>query len=185
MRTITICNGKGGAGKTTTTILLGLALAEAGHPAFVVDLDSQQTATRWIADGKLPLSENKRAATILVDTPPRLDDAKLQKHIQESDTIIVVSSPSPADLFTSQDTAELVRSLGAAERTHLLFNQVQDGTLLSRGLEDTASRIGLQPLKNILTRRQCYQHAVLLGWNALPAKAKDEVFKVALEIASL
>jgi hypothetical protein len=37
----------------------------------------------------------------------------------------------------------------------------------------------------VLTRRQCYQHAVLLGWEALPPKAKEEVFKIALEVASL
>ena len=48
---------------------------------------------------------------------------------------------------------------------------MQEGTILSRGLEDTAKRIGLQPLNSVLTRRQCYQHAVLLGWNALPPKA--------------
>jgi hypothetical protein len=43
----------------------------------------------------------------------------------------------------------------------------------------------LKSLKNFLTRRQCYQHAVLLGWNGLPTKAKEEVLKVALEIVSL
>jgi chromosome partitioning protein len=185
MRKITICNGKGGSGKTTTTILLGLALAEAGHTACVIDTDPQNTAARWIEDGMLPLADMENAATLLFDTPPRLDDAKLKIHITESDTVIVVSSPSPADLFTSQDTAKLVENLGATKKTRLLFTQVQEGTILSRGLEETAERIGLKSLKNILTRRQCYQHAVLLGWNGLPNKAKEEVLKVALEIISL
>jgi chromosome partitioning protein len=176
MRKITVCNGKGGSGKTTATILLGLALVEAGHKAKVLDIDPQNTASRWITD---------TSATVLVDTPPRLDTPELSESIRESDIIIVVSSPSPADLFTSQDTARLIGELGAIGKTRLLFNQVQEGTILSRGLEDTARRIGLQPLNSVLTRRQCYQHAVLLGWNALPPKAKEEVFKMALEVASL
>jgi chromosome partitioning protein len=185
MRQIAICNGKGGSGKTTAAILLGLALTEAGHKAKVVDTDPQNTASRWIADGGLPLNSNDNSATVLVDTPPRLDDANLKKVIRDSDTIIVVSSPSPADLFTSQDTARLIASLKATEKARILFNQVQDGTILSRGLAETAQRIGLSPLKSMLSRRQCYQHAVLLGWNALPAKAKEEVLKIALEIVSL
>jgi chromosome partitioning protein len=185
MRKITICNGKGGSGKTTTTILLGLALAEAGHATCIIDTDPQNTASRWIEDGLLPLANTKNAVTYLIDTPPRLDDKKLFTNIKESDVVIVVSSPSPADLFTSQDTAKLIDSLGATEKTRLLFNQVQEGTILSRGLEETATRIGLKSLKNVLTRRQCYQHAVLLGWQGLPNKAKEEVLKVALEIVSL
>lgn len=185
MRTITICNGKGGAGKTTATILLGLALAEAGHQAFVIDCDPQNTAQQWIEEGNLPLGDKSGAETYLVDTPPRLDDVKLKSYLKSSDTIIVVSSPSPADLFTSQKTADLIESLGAAKKARLLFNQIQEGTILARGLEDTARRIGLKPLKNVLTRRQCYQHAVLLGWDALPNKAKEEVLKVALEVVSL
>ena len=185
MKTITICNGKGGSGKTTTAILLGLALVEAGHQAKITDIDPQNTAWRWITDGGLPLASEDETATVLIDTPPRLDNPELRYSIKSSDVVIVVSSPSPADLFTSQDTARLIAKLKATAKSRLLFNQVQEGTILSRGLEDTAKRIGIQPLKNVLTRRQCYQHAVLLGWDALPAKAKEEVFKVALEIASL
>ena len=185
MRKITICNGKGGSGKTTTAILLGLALTEVGHKASVIDTDPQNTAARWIADGGLPLDGADESATVLVDTPPRLDDPNLKAAIRDSDTILVISSPSPADLFTSQDTARLISSLKATKRARLLFNQVQEGTILSRGLEETAQRIGLFPLKSFLSRRQCYQHAVLLGWSALPARAKEEVLKVALEVVSL
>ena len=48
--TITLCNGKGGSGKTTLSVLLGCALAEAGHRLGLLDTDSQHTATRWIEE---------------------------------------------------------------------------------------------------------------------------------------
>ena len=48
--TITLCNGKGGSGKTTLSVLLGAALVEAGHQVALLDTDPQNTATRWIQE---------------------------------------------------------------------------------------------------------------------------------------
>jgi chromosome partitioning protein len=185
--TITLCNGKGGSGKTTLTILLGSAMAEAGHHVGILDTDPQKTATRWIEEiGGLTLFEEGKAYTaVLIDTPPRLECQEFTDAVSRADITIVVSSPSPADLFTSRDTVAVLEQLGAKGRAHLLFNQVQAGTILSRELEEMAERIGLPTLKNRMQRRQVYQHAVLMGWPSLGPEARAEVLRIALEITDL
>ncbi len=49
MRRIAIINQKGGAGKTTTAVSLGAALAERDRRVLVIDLDPQYSATTWLA----------------------------------------------------------------------------------------------------------------------------------------
>jgi len=185
--TITLCNGKGGSGKTTLTILLASALAEAGHQVAVRDTDAQKTATRWIDESaSLPLAEDgKTYSALFIDTPPRLESSEFSDAVRQANVVVVVSSPSPADLFTSRDTVMALENLGVRERAHLLFNQVQPGTILSRDLEEMAQRIGLPVLKSRVQRRQAYQHAVVMGWKSLPSEAREEIFKIALEITAL
>jgi chromosome partitioning protein len=184
---ITICNGKGGSGKTTLTVLLACALTEAGHQVAVLDTDPQKTATRWIeAVGGPQLAEEGRSySALLIDTPPRLESQAVADAIQRADVVILVTSPSPADLFTSQDTVALIEREGARSRARILFNQVQPRTILGRELEEMAERIGLPALKSKLSRRQVYQHAVLLGWKSLHGDAREELLKAALEITAL
>lgn len=54
MKTISISNFKGGAGKTTATYYLGLLLAHAGHRTLLVDLDPQHNLTDHLSHGYSP-----------------------------------------------------------------------------------------------------------------------------------
>lgn len=183
--TIVFCNGKGGAGKTTLSILLGCALADAGRRVGLIDRDPQGTAARWVAetDGGLELVRpGERYDATIVDTPPRLESSALHESLAGADRVILVSSPSPADLWTSQDTAKLIGRHYRGEKSAVLFNQVQRNTTLARELPMIGDRIGLPVLSRQMGRRQSYQHAMLLGWKALDAPAREEVLQVALEI---
>jgi chromosome partitioning protein len=184
---ITLCNGKGGSGKTTLTMLLAAALIEAGHDVAVQDLDSQRTATRWaraVGSGLKLAEEGKSYSSLVIDTPPRLDAPEVTKAIRQADLVIVVSSPSPADLFASQDTAALIRSLRAEQKTRLLFNNVKAGTILARALDDFAKEIGLVSFRNHIQQRQAYQHAAVLGWKSLPSVVREELLRFAVEVTA-
>lgn len=185
---IVFCNGKGGAGKTTASALIAHALAEAGTDVSLLDLDPQATATKWLGtsdDTKVRLYDNMNPGEhVVVDTAPRLD--LLHKALKGADAVIVVSTPSPADLWTTQDTVKTILEAAIQEKAvRLLFNGVQTKTVLARELPDLAKRIGARPLKQAISRRQCYQHAALLGWRSLTSDAREEILKAALEIISL
>ncbi len=48
LKTIAICNHKGGSAKTTTAVNLAAALGETGQQVLLVDLDPQSSASRWL-----------------------------------------------------------------------------------------------------------------------------------------
>jgi chromosome partitioning protein len=185
---VTVCNGKGGAGKTTVAVLTAVALSRSGHSVAVKDVDKQGTATRWlerIGEREL-LGGSESAEFCIVDTPPDLDSPALHAALESSALALLVSSPSPADLWTSQRTAQVIRqSLPAGQPARIVFNQLQPRTILSRNCESLAHHIGLATVRNGLRRRQCYQHAALLGWRALSRDAKTEIQRMVDDIKGL
>ena len=54
MPVLTVCNHKGGTGKTTTSVHLAAALGHAGHRVLVVDLDPQGFLTRLVGADEPP-----------------------------------------------------------------------------------------------------------------------------------
>ena len=69
-KVISICNLKGGTGKTTTTLNLGAALARSGKRTLLIDLDAQGNLTESL--GKEALAAEHDISTSLDErTPPK------------------------------------------------------------------------------------------------------------------
>jgi len=111
---IAVSNEKGGVAKTTTTLSLGGALAEAGNKVLVMDLDPQANLT--LALGVEPGSAAVTSSHILIESAP-LMSARLATEITNLDLIPSHASIESAEQFLpvrTHYTSGLKRAIDAA-----------------------------------------------------------------------
>ena len=94
-RILAMCNQKGGVGKTTSTINLGAALAEAGRRVLLVDLDPQGALS--VGLGVNPLSLDRTVYNLLMEADVTLDDVLLKTDVVGLDLL-----PSNIDLSAAE-----------------------------------------------------------------------------------
>lgn len=70
-RVLTVANQKGGVGKTTTTVNVAAALAQAGHRVMVIDLDPQGNASTAL--GLLHSDGTEGVYEVLIEGKPMVD----------------------------------------------------------------------------------------------------------------
>lgn len=114
---ITFAQQKGGAGKTTVLAHLAVGWMRAGRSVALIDLDPQQSLTRWAelrGDPDLTRvdSRNYRAASdmkqarrthdlVLIDCPGA-DTTLLDNVLRDSDMVVTPCQPSAMDVWASQ-----------------------------------------------------------------------------------
>ena len=94
-RVLSMCNQKGGVGKTTSTINLGAALAECGRRVLLVDLDPQGALS--VGLGVNPLQLDRTVYNLLMDADVTADDVMLKTHVPGMDLL-----PSNIDLAAAE-----------------------------------------------------------------------------------
>ncbi|MDR1823757.1 MAG: AAA family ATPase [Bifidobacteriaceae bacterium] len=145
-RVISLCNQKGGVGKTTTAVNLGAALAEYGRQVLIVDFDPQGSAS--VALGVAPKEDQATVYDALMHS-----DTKVTDIIRHTSTSGLDVAPANIDLSAAE-----VQLVGEVARENTLTRMLRPVTdLYDVILIDCQPSLGLLTV-NALTA----SHGVLI-----------------------
>jgi chromosome partitioning protein len=157
-KVITVAQQKGGAGKTTVAVTLGVALARRGLRVAFLDTDPQGSLGRWFLTRRAALADpgvdfatasawgvsyeceklRKGADIVIIDTPPKVD-ADLRPALREADLVLVPVAASLVDLWA----VDGVMDLCARERRRalILLNRMKAGSRLALDVAGAAAEV--------------------------------------------
>lgn len=132
---ISVLNQKGGVGKTTTTLNLGVALAQAGQGTLLCDLDLQRDLMAYEETIKLPnlqftstdatnlsaVVSSKQQNFALIDCPPSVSEETAMA-LRVADVVLV---PVAAEFPAVRGLARVLEVIAAAKKVnHQLKTQI-------------------------------------------------------------
>jgi MinD-like ATPase involved in chromosome partitioning or flagellar assembly len=166
---------KGSVGKSTVSILLYEAFRQAGKSVAIHDWDAQGTSSKsleLILGAKQP-GKTDNASIVIYDTPPSLDHTATATAVRSADIVLVVTSPSPADIWEADDAVRFAKAKNPKAEVRVIFNKVRRSTVLGRLVDDSAKQVSVLALPVTLSARECYQHdrgarLEILGWGRAP-----------------
>jgi chromosome partitioning protein len=148
-RVISLCNQKGGVGKTTTTINLGASLAEFGRRVLLVDFDPQGSLS--VGLGLNPHDMERTVYNLLMDRETTIDDVVVPSGVPGMDLLPSNIDLSAAEVQLVHEVAReqtLQRVLGPAiERYDVILIDCQPSLGLLTVNALTASHGVLVPLE--------------------------------------
>lgn len=184
---ITLLAKKGGVGKSTVSILLHEAFRVAGKSVAIKDWDAQGTSSKaleLIRSADSNLRDIAEPSIVIYDTPPNLEHTATATAVRSADIVLVVTSPSPADIWEADAAVRFVQSKNSKAAVRVIFNKVRRATVLGRLVDESAKQVSVPTLPVTLSARECYQHAVAQGWRALDNSARQEVLQLIVALLS-
>jgi chromosome partitioning protein len=183
---ITLLAKKGGVGKSTLSLLLYEAFRQAGKAVSIQDWDAQGTSSKALEliRGTEPPTRSKDAEIVIYDTPPNLEHTATATAVRDADIVLVVTSPSPADIWEADDAVRFVKAKNPSAKVRVIFNKVRKATVLGKLVDESAKQLSVPVMSVTLSARECYQHAVAQGWKALDGAARQEVLQLIVALLS-
>jgi chromosome partitioning protein len=197
MKIVAVEAGKGGSGKTTTTLNLAVAAGMAGKTVVVIDLDPQASAAGWkdsrpaetpvvvsVPSTRLPqalqAARDGGADLVLIDTAPHSEGAALAA-AKAADLILIPTRPGILDLRAIGTTADVAKIAG--KPVFVVLNAMPPGA--TRLVEDARAATavhGLDVAPVVIEQRAALSHSLTAGQTAQEyeptGKAAEEISRL-------
>jgi len=204
---IGMLNQKGGVGKTTLSVSMAHELARKNKPedVLLVDADPQQSALSWseVRENKLPFAVigmakkslhrdlpaiGKNYKHIIIDGPPRVTELA-RSCIMAADIIIIPCTPSPYDIWASEETVQLVKEAAVYKEDIKYFftiNRKIANTAIGRDVVDVLNNMEMKVLTSHICQRVIFAEAAASGKTVFDlepeSKASEEIEELVNEI---
>ncbi len=210
---LTVFNGKGGCGKTMTSMQIAGTLGSQGVKTFVIDMDPQNTAALWfheadVATNPFPATVLSMAPQremfvtkldgiarnhdlIIIDCPPALGSQVPWAALQVSDLAIIPVIPVMDNIWASRQAEELVLQAQVSNPTlqaRYLLSRVQRGNVYDQCYKQLQESAKLPFFEAKITQRNVYPESQIFGCVVTmlgKSPASNEVNALSIEVANL
>lgn len=168
---VTVTSHKGGVGKTVTAIHLAAFFSEKfGEGSTVlIDTDPNASALEWAERGGLPFGvvepsmEPGDEEHMILDSQGRLGGEDLEAAVEDSDLLVIPTSPEALSLNALMLLVGDLKALGGRAEYRVLLTMVpwwnRSGASARKALEAE----GIPLFKGEIRRREAFQTAALRG----------------------
>ena len=204
-KVITICQQKGGTGKTTLAVHLALAFAKLHNLKIaIIDTDPQGSLGKWymIRSENNISSKNLTFKTaslwgaqyeskilkqdhdiIVIDTPPKIE-SDARPAIEAANLVLIPVAPSHVDFWATESIIEIAKK--AKRKILIQINRANHRSKLISKTHDYIKSINITATKTLIGHRQIFVVSMGEGKTVVEkqrkSKAVEEIRKISEQI---
>ena len=204
-KVITICQQKGGTGKTTLAVHLALAFLKLHNLKIaIIDTDPQGSLGKWFVVRSEKKVSNKNLTfktaslwgaqyesktlkkdhdIVIIDTPPKIE-SDARPSIEAADLVLIPMTPSHVDFWATEAIIDIAKK--AEKKIFIQINRANERSKLVKKTHEYINTINVKSTNTLIGHRQIYASSMGEGKTAIEKQRKsnavEEIKKLSEQI---